>query len=256
VPIPLPARPAKPREVGLTHVIDPGLGPLEVDSFLAVGAPHVDLVRLGFGSAFVTPCLPEKLERYRAAGVEVMVGGTLTELAWAHTRMDAFLAWLEQHGIDRVEVSSGTVPIPQADKLALVERLAARGLTVYAEVGEKDPEAIIAPYQWVAQIRAAFDAGAALVVCEGRASGTAGLHRGSGETRTGLVEEIVHEVGKAKVVFEAPLVAQQAWFITRFGADVNLGNVEPSDVVSLEALRLGLRSDTLAAFHPTSWGPA
>jgi phosphosulfolactate synthase len=250
--VPLPARPAKPRTVGLTHVIDGGLGPLEVASMLAVGAPHVDLVRLGWGSAFVTACLPEKLGLYREAGVDVMLGGTVTELAWAHDRVDALVEWLGEHGIDRVEVSSGTVTIPQADKLALVERLAAHGLTVYAEVGEKDPEAIFAPYMWVEQIRAAFDAGAQLVVCEGRASGTAGLYRGTSETRTGLVEEIVHDVGMARIVFEAPRQAQQAWFINRFGAEVNLGNVAPADVVSLESLRLGLRSDTLASFHPAA----
>jgi phosphosulfolactate synthase len=244
----MPDRPAKPREVGLTHVLDGGLGPVEVESMLAIGAPHIDLVRLGWGSALVTACLPRKLELYRAAGIPVMLGGTLTELAWAHGRMDELVDWIEELGIEHVEVSSGTIDIPPTEKAGLISRLATR-LTVYAEVGEKDPDAVMAPYTWVDLIRQAFDAGAELVVCEGRASGTAGLYRATAELRTGLVEELVHEIGLPRLVFEAPKVAQQAWLINRFGPEVNLGNVPTSEVVSLESLRAGLRSDTIASLR-------
>jgi phosphosulfolactate synthase len=245
---PLPERPPKPRTAGLTHVLDSGLGPVEVESLLAIGAPHIDLVRLGWGSGVVTACLQRKLDLYRAAEIPVMVGGTLTELAWLHGRVDELVGWIETLGIDRIEVSSGTIEIPTDDKSRLIERLAAR-MTVYAEVGEKDPDAIMAPYAWIDLIRRAFEAGAELVVCEGRASGTAGLYRGTSELRTGLVEEIAHEVGLSRLVFEAPLLRQQAWFINRFGPDVNLGNIASQDVVSLESLRLGLRSETVAKLH-------
>jgi phosphosulfolactate synthase len=244
----MPARAAKPRTSGLTHVLDSGLGPLEVESLLAVGAAHIDLVRLGWGSALVTAGLQRKLDLYRAAGVPVMVGGTLTELAWAHGRVDELAAWLQDLGIDRIEVSSGTIRIPAADKVRLIEQLATR-MTVYAEVGEKSPDAILAPYAWVELIRQAFDAGAELVVCEGRASGTAGLYRGTSELRTGLVEEIVHDLGLSRLVFEAPLQHQQAWLINRFGAEINLGNIPTDGVVSLESLRLGLRSETVVKLH-------
>jgi len=244
----LPERAAKPRTSGLTHVLDSGLGPLEVESLLAIGAPHIDLVRLGWGSALVTACLDRKLDLYRAADIPVMVGGTLTELAWAHGRVDELVAWVQELGIDRIEVSSGTIEIPADEKAQLIERLAQR-MTVYAEVGEKDPDAIMAPYAWVALIRQAFEAGAELVVCEGRASGTAGLYRGTSEMRTGLVEEIAHEIGLSRLVFEAPLHRQQAWFVNRFGPEVNLGNVLSQDVVSLESLRLGLRSETVEKLH-------
>ena len=244
----MPARPAKPRTCGLTHVLDSGLGPLEVESLLAIGASHIDLVRLGWGSALVTACLDRKLDLYRAADIPVMVGGTLTELAWAHGRVDELVAWVQELGIDRIEVSSGTIEIPADEKAQLIERLAQR-MTVYAEVGEKDPDAIMAPYAWVALIRQAFEAGAELVVCEGRASGTAGLYRGTSEMRTGLVEEIAHEIGLSRLVFEAPLHRQQAWFVNRFGPEVNLGNVLSQDVVSLESLRLGLRSETVEKLH-------
>ena len=248
---PMPERAAKPRTSGLTHVLDSGLGPLEVESLLAVGAAHIDLVRLGWGSAIVTECLQRKLDLYRAAGIPVMLGGTLTELAWAHDCVDTLVAWVQELGIDRIEVSSGTIAIPPDDKARLIETLAAQ-MTVYAEVGEKDPDAIMAPYAWIDLIRRAFEAGAELVVCEGRASGTAGLYRGTSELRTGLVEEIAHEVGLSRLVFEAPLLRQQAWFINRFGPDVNLGNIASQDVVSLESLRLGLRSETVAKLHTPS----
>lgn len=245
---PMPERAAKPRTSGLTHVLDSGLGPLEVESLLAVGAAHIDLVRLGWGSALVTDCLQRKLDLYRAAGIPVMLGGTLTELAWAHDCVDTLVAWVQELGIDRIEVSSGTILIPPDDKARLIETLAAQ-MTVYAEIGEKDPDAIMAPYAWVSLIRQAFDAGAELVVCEGRASGTAGLYRGTSELRTGLVEEIAHEIGLDRLVFEAPLHHQQTWLINRFGPEINLGNIPTTAIVSLESLRLGLRSETVAKLH-------
>jgi len=246
--LPLPDRSPKPRSAGLTHVIDTGLSTAEVDGMLRQAAAHIDMVRLGWGSAYVTADLEAKLAAYGAHDVPVMLGGTLTELAWLHGRIDALCDWLDELGIDALEVSSGVVPIPPDEKAALIERLAAR-FTVYAEVGEKDPTALLAPYRWVALIRQALEAGAQLVVCEGRATGTAGLYRPDGEARTGLIDEIVHEVDRGKLVFEAPQKHQQVWLIERYGADVNLGNVPPAEVLSLETLRLGLRADTLAQFH-------
>jgi phosphosulfolactate synthase len=249
--LPLPQRPSKPRAAGLTHVIDTGLSAAEAEGLMRLAAPHVDCVRLGWGTAYVTGDLPAKLAAYRAHDVPVMLGGTLTELAWRHGRLDALCGWLDELGIDRIEVSSGVVDIPPAEQAALIERLAAR-YTVYAEVGEKDPDALLAPYRWVALIREALQAGAKLVVCEGRATGTAGLYRRDGEARAGLIDEIVHEIDRSRLVFEAPRKHQQVFLIDRLGADVNLGNVPPAEVLSVETLRLGLRADTLARFH----GPA
>lgn len=246
--LPLPARAPKPRQTGLTHVIDTGLTASEADGLLDQAGAHIDTVRLGWGSAYVTGDLEAKLDVYRAHGVPVMLGGTLTELAWRHTRMDELCGWLRELGIDRIEVSSGAVPIPPADTVALIERLAPE-FTVFAEVGDKDPEAVMAPYRWVALIRQALDAGAQMVVCEGRATGNAGLYRRDGEARTGLIDEIVHEVDPRKLIFEAPRKHQQVWLIERFGSDVNLGNVPPGEILSLETLRLGLRADTLEHFH-------
>ncbi|MDQ3849608.1 MAG: phosphosulfolactate synthase [Actinomycetota bacterium] len=246
--LPLPQRAGKPRTAGLTHVIDPGLSVVEAEGLLRMAGAHIDTVRLGWGSAYVSGDLDAKLGVYRAHGIPVMLGGTLTELAWRYDRVDELSAWLQRLGIDRVEVSSGVVTIPPREKARLVERLAQR-FTVYVEVGEKDPDALMAPYRWVQEIRDGLAAGAAMVVCEGRASGTAGLYRRDGETRAGLIDEIVHEIDPSQLIFEAPQSHQQVWLIERYGTEVNLGNVPPAEVLSVETLRLGLRADTLPRFH-------
>jgi phosphosulfolactate synthase len=247
----LPSRPSKPRDRGVTHVIDTGLSRADAEGLMASASEYVDLVRLGWGTAYVTNDLREKLDAYRAAGVPVMLGGTLTELAWLQGRVDPLRAWLGELGIENVEVSSGTVAIPDDEKVELIRSLAA-DFTVYAEVGEKDPAALMAPYRWVSLIRAALDAGASWVTCEGRATGDAGLYRPDGEPRAGLVDEIVHEIDRHRLLFEAPQKHQQIWFIRQYGAEVNLGNVLPGDVLSLETLRVGLRADTLELFHRPS----
>lgn len=244
----LPSRPPKPRSRGITHVIDPGLSAHEAEGLMDSVDEYVDLVRLGWGSAYVTRELPRKLDVYRAHGVSAMLGGTMTELAWLQGRVDHLRRWLDELGIEHVEVSSGIVPIPPEEKLALIATLA-RDRTVFAEVGEKDPHALLAPYRWVALIREALEAGATQVVCEGRADGSAGMYRPDGEVRTGLIDEVVHEIDLQRLIFEAPQRHQQIWFIERFGTDVNLGNVLPHDVISLETLRVGLRADTLRLFH-------
>jgi phosphosulfolactate synthase len=205
-------------------------------------------VRLGWGSAYVTRDLEEKIARYRDAGVPVMLGGTFTELAWLQGRVDELRRWLGELGLEHVEVSSGTVRIPDDERLALI-RSFAQDFTVFAEVGEKDPNALLAPYRWVELIKGALDAGSRWVVCEGRATGDTGLYRPDGEARTGLIDEIVHEVDAARLIFEAPKKHQQVWFIRHLGPQVNLGNILPGDAISLETLRLGLRADTLELFH-------
>jgi phosphosulfolactate synthase len=196
----------------------------------------------------VTRDVREKIDRYRSAGVPVMLGGTLTELAWLRGKVDQLSTWLGELGIEHVEVSSGTISIPPEEKLRLIESLAER-YTVFAEVGEKDPNALLAPYRWVQLIRDALAAGAQKVICEGRATGDAGMYRPNGEPREGLIDEVLHELGPGRLIFEAPKKHQQVWFIEHLGPSVNLGNVLPHDLISLETLRLGLRADTLKLFH-------
>jgi phosphosulfolactate synthase len=220
----------------------------EVDSLLEVASGIVDLVKLGWGTALVSPNLKQKLERYAAASVPVVLGGTLTEIAIRQGRVEGLIGWLRELGLRHVEVSDGTIAIEPEVKGHLIGTLAAGGFTVLSEVGSKDAEFIMPPYVWVEQIERDLAAGAWKVIAEARESGTAGIYRASGEVRTGLIEEIAHAVEPEQLIFEAPRREQQVWLLSHFGSECNLGNIAPADVLSLETLRLGLRSDTVERF--------
>jgi phosphosulfolactate synthase len=245
----LPQRSAKPRERGVTHVLDSGLAVNEVESLVEVAGDAVDLVKLGWGTAIVTENLDAKLACYRSHGIPVVLGGTLTEIAIAQGRVDQLVAWLHELGLRHVEISDGTIELPHERKLALIERLATE-FTVLSEVGSKDDARIMAPYVWVEQIESELAAGAWKVIAEARESGTAGIYRADGEVRMGLIDEIAHAIPVERLLFEAPRKEQQVWFLQRFGHEVNLGNIAPRDVLSLETLRLGLRGDTVPS-QPT-----
>jgi phosphosulfolactate synthase len=240
----LPERTSKPRERGLTHVLDKGLSTAQVDALVEVAGDAVDIVKLGWGTALVTGNLEAKLARYRHHGIPVVLGGTLTEIALRDGRLDGLVAWLRELGIRHVEVSDGTIALDRERKREVVARLA-REFTVFSEVGSKDDERIMAPYRWVEEIEAELAAGAWKVVAEARETGTAGIFRPDGEVRMGLIDEIAHAIEPDRIVFEAPQRRQQVWFLRRFGREVNLGNIPPEEVLSLETLRLGLRSDTM-----------
>jgi len=243
----MPERSAKPRERGLTHVIDRGLSVAEVDGLLEVAGDFVDIVKLGWGTAVVTGNLAPKLARYAAHGIPVVLGGTLTEVAIRQGRVDGLIAWLRELGLRHVEISDGTIELEADVKHELIERLS-KEFTVFAEVGSKDADFIMAPYIWVEQIERDLDAGAWKVIAEARESGTAGIYRADGEVRTGLIDEIAHAIDPDKLIFDAPLQQQQVWLLKRFGTECSLGNIAPVDVLSLETLRVGLRSDTVEHF--------
>jgi phosphosulfolactate synthase len=230
------------RDGGLTHVLDKGLGPRGWEDVLETAGDFIDIVKLGWGTAYVTKNLERKLEVLREK--PVVIGGTFFEAVYARDRLDDYKRWLNELGLTYVEISDGTVDIPRERKLELIEDFA-RDFTVLSEVGSKDAEAIFAPYQWVEWIKGELEAGAWKVITEGREGGTAGIYRPTGEMRTGLVDEIAHEVDISSLVFEAPSKASQAWFVKHYGTNVNLGNIPPDEVIPLETLRLGLRGDTL-----------
>ncbi|HEY4427199.1 MAG TPA: phosphosulfolactate synthase [Solirubrobacteraceae bacterium] len=245
--IDIPARSSKPREHGITHVIDTGLSVAQVAGLLEVAGGVVDVVKLGWGTALVSDNLRPKLELYAEHGIPVVLGGTLTEIAIRQGRVDGLVAWLHELGLRHVEISDGTIAVEQELKRDLIQRLS-REFTVLAEVGSKDTDFIMAPYVWVEQIERDLEAGAWKVIAEARESGTAGIYRATGEVRTGLIDEIVHAIEPERLIFEAPRREQQVWLLKRFGTECNLGNIAPSDVLSLETLRLGLRSDTVERF--------
>lgn len=239
----LPERSEKPRRHGLTHVLDRGLPVAGIDQLAEVAGPYVDIVKLGWGTSVVSPNLEQKLDRYRAHGMPVVLGGTLTEIAIARGRLDALLSWIDKLGLSHIEISDGTIALEHERKLELIARLS-RDFRVLSEVGSKDDTKIMAPYRWVTLIGEELEAGAWKVVTEARESGTVGIYRHDGEVRQGLIDEVTRAIPHERLLFEAPRKDQQVWFVTRFGAEVNLGNVAPEDVLSLETIRLGLRADT------------
>jgi phosphosulfolactate synthase len=231
-----------PRTDGLTHVIDKGLGPRAWEDVLETSGDYIDIVKLGWGTAYVTPNLERKLEILR--GKPVVIGGTFFEAVLAQGKADEYKRWLSQLGLTHVELSDGVIDLPRERKLELIEDFA-RDFTVLSEVGSKDAEVNYAPYLWVEWIKQELEAGAWKVITEGREGGTAGIYRPTGEMRTGLVDEIAHEIDVGDLIFEAPTKASQAWFVRHFGPGINLGNIPPDEVIPLETLRLGLRGDTL-----------
>jgi phosphosulfolactate synthase len=239
----LPERTAKPRRAGITHVLDRGLSPRALESLLETAGEHVDLIKLGWGTAYVSRGVRDKVAICREAGVGISLGGTLMEIAFEQGRVEHYLEWLRELGIDHVEVSNGSLPIASEDKRALISQLAGE-FTVIAEVGSKRSLDAVAE-EWVAEMLGDLAAGAALVIAEGRESGTVGLFDASGAVHTELVEAILHAVGREVVIFEAPQRSQQTWLLQHAGPNVNLGNIQPEDVIALETLRRGLRFETL-----------
>jgi phosphosulfolactate synthase len=248
----LPERTEKPRRTGLTHVLDRGLSVRALESLLATAGAHVDLLKLGWGTAYVSAGVRDKVALCRDAGVRISLGGTLLEIAVAQGRLDRYLEWLRELGIDHVEVSNGSLPLARSRKAELISELA-REFTVIAEVGSKGTQPV--PGQWGAEMLGDMAAGAAWVVAEGRESGTIGLFEADGSVHRELVEEIVRAVGAETIIFEAPQRQQAVWLLRHLGPNVNLGNIAPEDVVALETLRRGLRYDTLELLPEASATP-
>lgn len=239
----IPERYAKPRHKGITMVMDKGLSINEVKNFLEVSSPHVDIVKLGFGTAFVTPNLREKIEVYKNAGMPVYFGGTLFEAFLIRNQIDDYIAMIKDYGIEYVEVSDGSIIIPHTEKCGYIEKLT-KHATVLSEVGSKDAAHIMPPYKWIELMRAELEAGSSYVIAEAREAGNVGIYRGSGEVREGLVQEILTQIPEEKILWEAPQKAQQLYFLELIGCNVNLGNIAPNEVIALEAMRIGLRGDT------------
>jgi phosphosulfolactate synthase len=244
----LPERTSKPRQSGLTHVLDRGYSLEQARQLLEVAGGYIDILKLGWGTACVTPNVREKVDLFHSQGVPVCFGGTLFELCLRQGRLDEYLAAVREFGMEYIEISDGTVAMPEEDKLELLRRLS-REFRVLSEVGSKDAAVVIAPYKWVDSIKRELDAGAWKVITEGRESGTVGIYQEGGQVKEGLLDEIATAVCVDDLLFEAPVKSQQTWFIKQFGANVNLGNIPPEEVISVETLRIGVRGDTLLHFH-------
>jgi phosphosulfolactate synthase len=240
----LPERTAKPRITGLTHVLDKGLSLVQLQSLIETGGTSIDFIKLGWGTAYVSNGVKAKVAMCRGAGINLCLGGTLFEIAVRQGRLRAYVRWLHRLGIKHIEVSNGAVDLPVQRKRALIRTLSAE-LRVIAEVGSKDSSRPVIAAEWVEEMAGDLEAGASLLIAEGRESGTVGLYHADGEVREELVEAITEALPAGRVLFEAPRKEQQAWLIRRIGSNVNLGNIPPAEVLALETLRLGLRADTL-----------
>ena len=238
----LPLRPAKPREVGITHVMDKGLSLQQIEGLVATAGDYVDIVKLGWGTSYVTPNLRRKLDVLKEK--PVVVGGTFFEVVYAKGKVDEYKSWLRELGLTHVEISDGTVDIPRDEKLELIADFA-RDFTVLSEVGSKDSSVEYETEDWTTWLREELEAGAWKVITEAREGGSSGIFDSGGGMRTELIGDIAEAIGIEQIIFEAPTKASQAWFVKQFGPTVNLGNIPPDEVIPLETLRLGLRGDTL-----------
>jgi phosphosulfolactate synthase len=243
----IPERTAKPRQNGLTMVMDKGLSLRQVEDFLEVSGGHTDIVKLGWSTSYVTPNLTDKLKLYKEAGIPVYFGGTLFEAFVIRNQFDDYRKVLDKYGMEYVEVSDGSIEIPHEEKCEYIQTLS-KDVTVISEVGSKDEKKIFAPYKWIKLMKAEIEAGSWKVIAEAREGGNVGIYRDSGEVRQGLVDEILTQIPEETIIWEAPQKAQQVWFIELIGANVNLGNIAPAEVIPLETIRLGLRGDTFNHF--------
>jgi len=243
----IPERTQKPRKNGITLALDKGFSLLEAEQWLSVASEHIDVVKLGWGTAFVTPKLTEKIALYQSAGIPVYFGGTLFEAFVIRNQFEDYIKVLHKYNLQHVEVSDGSITIPHEEKLKYIQRLA-KEFTVFSEVGSKDVNKVIAPYRWIEMMQAELNAGSWKVITEAREGGNAGIFRNTGEVREGLIEEILNSLPSERIIFEAPKKEQQVWFIKLLGSNVNLGNIAPNDVIPLETIRLGLRGDTFFEF--------
>jgi phosphosulfolactate synthase len=230
-------------------VMDKGLSIREAEDFMSVGSEYTDYVKLGFGTSLVTPGFEKKIKVYKKAGSIPYFGGTLFEAFIIRDMFDDFVEFIKRNGVELVEISDGSYDIEHSRKLDFINRIA-KTATVISEVGSKKKEVVYSPDEWVAMMKSELDAGSVKVIAEARESGTTGIYNEDGSINHSIIEAISTHVKLENVIWEAPIKSQQAWFIKNFGANVNLGNIAPNEIISLESLRLGLRGDTFFQFLP------
>ncbi|MGQ8338303.1 phosphosulfolactate synthase [Sunxiuqinia sp. A32] len=243
----IPERPQKPRQSGLTMVMDKGLSIREAENMCDVASEYIDIVKLGFGTGLLTPGLKEKIELYKSAGLRPYFGGTMFEAFIARDMFDDFRRFISESGVETAEVSDGVLPIEHDKKYKYIQSLS-KEFTVLSEVGTKLRGKEISNQEWVSWMKSELEAGAWKVIAEARESGNMGIYNDDGTANSQLILDIRKEIDADRILWEAPLKNQQVWFIKLLGSNVNLGNIASNEVIALETLRLGLRGDTLLSF--------
>lgn len=248
----LPERTTAPRENGVTMMMDKGLSLKQAEEFISASGAYTDLIKLGFGTSVITPNLKEKIKLYQSAGLRVYLGGTLFEAFLIRGKFEDYIRFVKELGLDTAEVSDGSIILPHDEKCRYISRLA-KEFRVLSEVGSKEAGILIAPAKWISMMKAELEAGSWKVIAEARESGNVGIYRPNGSAHVVLVNRILSKVPSDRILWEAPIKSQQAWFIKHIGANVNLGNIAHDDVIPLETLRLGLRGDTFFQYLPEEY---
>ncbi len=245
----LPGREAKPRNSGVTMVMDKGIGIREAQDLAETAGPLIDFLKLGFGTSYVSQKVKEKVKIYQSHNIKVYVGGTLLEAFLVRGQFEDYLHYIDNLGCDAAEVSDGCIKLSSEEKCRIIEQLT-KHYTVVSEIGAKEAGIIMEAEEWISSMRNELDAGSSFVIGEARESGTVGIYGKNGSADVALIEQILEHIPAKKIIWEAPLKQQQTWFIRLLGAGVNLGNIAPTEIVALETLRLGLRGDTFFDFLP------
>jgi len=247
--IPCPGRSTKPRQTGLTMVIDKGLGEHLLRDLLLTAGDYIDIIKLTFGtSAFLDlDYTAEKVEMVKDSDIWICPGGTFLEVSvWQHA-YPKYLKRCKELGFNAIEVSDGTIEIDMKTRADCIKRAVDMGFMVVSEVGKKDPDDKVATSKLHEEIAADLKNGAFKVIVEAREAGKGvGIYDKDGKPKDDEVEAIIKGVDDhTKLEWEAPIKNQQQFLILRFGSNVSLGNIPPEDILALEALRSGLRGDTL-----------
>lgn len=239
----IPSRASKPREEGLTMVMDKGLSLNEAENMVALKSELTDIVKLGFGTSLLTRFIDKKINLYQKSGMMVYTGGTLFEAFVIRNQFDDFCKLMDKLKLEMVEVSDGSISINHDVKCEYIQKLS-KNFRVISEIGSKDESIILDDSQWISFMKKELDAGSWKVIAEAREGGNVGMFDPNGNIKKDLIDKITSDIPVDKILWEAPQKKQQVWFINSFGANVNLGNISPNDIISLECLRLGLRGDT------------
>lgn len=245
----IPERPSKPRKSGVTMMMDKGMSIREVEDFISTGGVYADFAKLGFGTSVVMNNVEKKISLYKEAGIKTYFGGTLFEAYIVRNKFDEYRKMVDKFKVDAIEVSDGSILMEHDIKCKYIETLS-KTHVVLSEVGSKEAGIITAPNKWISMMNEEISAGSSFVIAEARESGTVGIYRPNGNAHVALVNKITSKVNIDSIIWEAPLKSQQVWFIKTFGANVNLGNIAPNEVIPLETLRIGLRGDTFFQFLP------
>ena len=243
----IPERSLKPREKGLTMMMDKGLSIRQAEDFLETNHEHADIVKLGFGTSIITPNVADKIKLYQDNGMLVYSGGTLFEAFAIRNQIADYKKYLNKIGLNMLEISDGSMLMDHDLKCSYIQEFA-KDFKVISEVGSKDASVEISSENWIKWMKNELNAGSWKVIAEAREGGNVGIYDGDGGIKSELINEIIQHISTSDILWEAPNKNQQIWFIEQFSANVNLGNIAPNSVIPLECLRLGLRGDTFHTF--------